>query len=290
MSIQIPTHHVQQYRSAVTLLAQQKGSRYRRTARMDGEVVGKSVYYDRIGATAAVRLTTRHGDTPLMNTPHSRRKAFLFDYVWADLIDKSDKYKTLYDPQNFYVRMAMWAMGRAMDDRQIDAWFEAATEGEEGATSTAFPAGNQIAASVGPSTGLNLTKMLNAKELLDEGETDPDVPRFGAISADQVTDLLNTTQIQSIDYNSVKALVEGKINTFCGFEFVRSERLDADGSSDRRCAFYTEAANGFETGQDVVVDVGVRRDKNLATQIYVCMGIAAVRIEDAQIMEVKCTE
>jgi len=125
--------------------------------------------------------------------------------------------------------------------------------------------------------------------IVDEGEVDPDLKRYCGVSADQVTDLLNTTQIQSADYNTVKALVEGKINTFVGFEFIRSERLSTT-SSLRQCPAYTEAAMGFETGADVMVDIGIRRDKNNATQVYVCMGISSVRIEDAQIIDIQCTE
>lgn len=287
MSIQIPTHHVEQYRDNVIMLAQQKGSRLRDTCRWDGDVVGKSVYYDRIGATAAVRNTQRHADTPLVNTPHSRRKAHLWDYDWADLIDKSDKYKTLYDPTNFYAQAAVWAMGRSMDDVIIEQANATALEGEDGSTSVAFPAAQQIASG---SAGLNLAKLLSAKEKLDAAEVDPDTRRYMVVTAKQVTDLLNTTEIKSGDYNTVLALVEGKVNSFVGFEFKRTERLLTNASDERLVLAYTAAAIGFETGDDVMVDVGPRRDKRMATQVYVCMGIAATRIEDVQLVEVACTE
>lgn len=285
MSQQISTAHVEQYRDNVIMLAQQKGSRLRPTARLDGDVVGKAVYYDRIGATAAVRNTARHADTPLAETPHSRRKAYLYDYDWADLIDKSDKYKTLYDPTNFYVRAAFWAMGRAMDDLMIEAASGNAYTGEDGSTVSALPSAQKI---LHGSTGLSLTKLISAKEKLDAAEVDPDVERHIIVSAALVTDMLNTTEIQSADYNSVRALVEGKVNTFLGFQFRRTERLATDSSSDILCLAYTGEALGFETGEDVMVDVGPRRDKRNATQVYVCMGIASTRVEDVQMVEIAC--
>ena len=73
MSTQITTAFVQQYRSNLLILAQQKGSRLRNTVRTES-VNGTSAFFDRLGATAAVQRTTRHGDTPLIDTPHSRRR------------------------------------------------------------------------------------------------------------------------------------------------------------------------------------------------------------------------
>lgn len=287
MSIQIPTHHVQQYRANVIALAQQKGSRLRSTTRMDGDVVGKAVYYDRIGATAAVRNVQRHADTPLNNTPHSRRKAFLYDYDWADLIDKSDRYKTLYDPTNYYARMGGWAMGRAQDDLIIEMALAASNEGEDGSTSTALPNAQKIAAAT---AGLTLAKLLSMKETLDAAEVDPDVARYCIVTAKQVTDLLNTTEVTSGDYNTVMALVQGKVDTFMGFNFKRTERLTTDSSGDRQVLGYTADAIGFESGQEMFTDIGPRRDKRMSVQVYICMGIAAVRVEDVQLLEVACVE
>ena len=67
-------------------LAQQKGSRLRDAVRSES-VTGKSHFFERIGSTAALKRTSRHADTPRVDTPHSRRRATMEDYDWADLID-----------------------------------------------------------------------------------------------------------------------------------------------------------------------------------------------------------
>ena len=90
MSTQITTAFVEQYKSNVLHLAQQKGSRLRNAVRVE-MVTGKSAFFERIGSTAAEKRTSRHSDTPRMDTPHSRRKVSLDDYDWADLIDQEDK-------------------------------------------------------------------------------------------------------------------------------------------------------------------------------------------------------
>lgn len=294
MSNQVATHHVEQYKGNVIMLAQQKGSRLRQTVRTDGDIVGKSVFFDRIGQTAAQKVTTRHGDTPLMNTPHSRRKADLYDFDWADLVDWPDKLKTLYDPTNPYAMNAGWAMGRSMDDEIIIAASASAQTGVDGSTSVALPSDQQIAVNDhtydagSGDVGLTISKLILASEKLNAADVDPDLKRFIIVTSKQISDLLTTTEVTSADYNTVKALAEGKINSFMGFEFIRTERLATDSNGDRLVLAYTEHALGLCVPKDIETDIGPRRDKRNATQVYVCMSIGAVRIEDEQLVEIAC--
>lgn len=286
MSINIPVAHVEMYRANVIMLAQQKGARLLGTVRNDGSVIGRTVYYDRIGATSAQQITTRHADTPLANTPHSRRRAEMTDWDWADLVDNVDKIRTLNDPTNAYAVNGAWAIGRAIDDVIIAAANGNSYEGQSGATVTALPAAQKIAVGA---TGLTLAKLLSARELLDAAEVDPDLPRYFLVTAKLMSDLLNTTEVKSSDYNTVKALVQGQLDTFMGFKFIRTQRLTVDGSNNILALAYTQQALGVGMGQDLMVDIGPRRDKRNATQVYVCASLAATRIEDAQLVQVACT-
>ena len=284
MSVQIPVAHVEMYRDNVMMLAQQKGSRLMRTCRNDGAIVGRSVYYDRIGATAATEITTRHADTPLTDTPHSRRRADLRDFDWADLVDHIDKIRTIYEPTNKYATNGAWAIGRSMDDVIIAAASGAAYEGQTGGTTVALPAAQKIVSS---SVGLTLAKLMEAREKLDASDVDPDLPRFCVLRAAQVTDMLNTTEVKSSDYNTVKALAQGTLNSFMGFEFIRTERLQVV-SSETLVLCYTAQALGIGMGSELMVDIGPRRDKRNATQVYVCASIAATRTEDVQLVQIAC--
>jgi hypothetical protein len=285
MSTQITTAFVEQYKNNVLHLAQQKGSRLRDTARYTA-VTGKSHYFERIGATAAVIRTTRHSDTPRIDTPHSRRKVSLVDYDWADLIDQEDKVKMLITPQSEYAMAGANAMGRAMDDAIIAAASGNAYGGVAGATTIALPATQKIA---GGTTGLTLDKLLSAKEIIDSSDVDPDEARYIICSAKQVTDLLNTTQVTSSDYNTVRALASGDIDTFLGFKFIRSERLTV-ASSIRACLAYTESAMGLAVGSDITTRISERDDKNYATQVFLSMVIGATRVEDEKVVEIGAKE
>ena len=160
MSSQITTAFVQQYSNNVQMLSQQKGSLLRGSVDVES-VVGKNAFFDQVGVATAVKRTTRHGDTPQIDTPHARRRVSLVDYEYADLIDNQDKVRTLIDPTSSYAQAAAFALGRAQDDEIITAISGNAFTGETGSTSTALPVGQKITES--GTDGLTIAKLRNAK-------------------------------------------------------------------------------------------------------------------------------
>ena len=286
MSVQITTAFVEQYKSNVFHLAQQKGSRLRDAVRTE-TVVGKAHFFERIGSTAALKRTSRHSDTPRVDTPHSRRKVTMDDYDWADLIDNEDKVRMLISPSSEYAQAGAWAMGRAMDDAIIDAASGNAFGGVAGGTTVALPSAQKI---VHGSAGLSVTKLIEAKEILDANSVDPEEPRYCVVTSKQLSDLLAITQITSADFNSVKALVQGDIDTFLGFNFIRTERLDTNSSSNRLVLAFAQSGIGLAVGQDIQTRISERADKNYATQVFLSMTIGATRIEDEKVVEIECTE
>ena len=286
MSVQITTAFVEQYKSNVFHLAQQKGSRLRDAVRTE-TVTGKSHFFERIGSSAAEKRTSRHSDTPRMDTPHSRRKVSLEDYDWADLIDQEDKVRMLISPQSEYAMAGAWAMGRAMDDAIIAAATGTALGGVSGGSSISLPSAQKEAHG---SAGLTLAKLLAAKEILYKNDTDPDEPRFMLVTAGQLADLLGITSVTSADFNSVKALVQGDVDTFLGFNFIRTERLGLDATPNRQVLGFCQSAIGLAVGADIQTKISERADKNYATQVFLSMSIGATRIEDEKMVEIACTE
>ena len=290
MSNQITTAFVQQYSSNVQMLSQQMGSVLRGAVDVES-VVGKNAFFDQVGKTTAVLRTSRHADTPQIDTPHSRRRVSLADYEWADLIDNADKVRLLIDPTSSYAKAAAAAMGRAMDDVVIAALGGTAYTGETGSTSVSLPSG-QKPYSASQTDGLTIAKLLNAKKILDLADVDPSLPRFIVCGPTQIADLLNTTQVQSSDYNTVKALAMGQLDSFLGFKFIVSNRLkfDATNTDDRLCYAFTSDAIKLAVGQDVVARIDERADKSYSTQVYYSMSIGATRMEEEKVVEIACDE
>jgi len=286
MSTQITTAFVEQYSSNIQMLSQQKGSLLRDKVRLES-VVGKNAFFDQVGSVTATVRSSRHSDTPQADTPHSRRRVTLVDYEFADLIDDLDKVRMLADPTSSYAQAAAYAMGRAMDDNIIAAATGTAYTGVAGGTSTSLPAG-QIIAEAG--TGrMTIAKLRTAKEILDLADVDPSLPRFIVVGPKQITDLLGTTEVTSSDYNVVKALASGDINSFLGFNFVVSNRL-AVASSIRDCFAFVNDGIALAVGKDVTARIDERADKGYATQVYYSAAFGATRMEEEKVVKIQAYE
>jgi hypothetical protein len=290
MSNQITTAFVQQYSSNVQMLSQQMGSLLRGVVDVES-VVGKNAFFDQVGKTTAVLRTSRHSDTPQIDTPHSRRRVSLADYEWADLIDNADKVRLLIDPTSSYAKAAAAAMGRAMDDVVIAALGGTSFTGETGSTSVSLPSG-QKPYSASQTDGLTVAKLREAKKILDLNDVDPSLPRFLLCGPNQINNLLGTTEVTSSDFNTVKALVQGQLDSFLGFKFIVSNRLkfDATNTDDRLCYAFTSDAIKLAVGQDVLARIDERADKSYSTQVYYAMSIGATRMEEEKVVEIACDE
>lgn len=291
MSFQVDTALVKSYHAMITLLSQQRGSRLAPFVRRETQN-SKDDFFDRIDATAATEVTSRHADTPLISTPHDRRKVSLRDFDWADLIDKKDRIRMLADPTSPYTVNAVNALGRAKDQVIIDAAFGTAKSGETGATDVTFPAGQEVAVNFGGSDS-NLTigklrkaaSIIKSNEAVDDGEL-----MVAAVAQSQIDSLLSTTEVTSSDYNTVKALVRGDVDTFMGFKFVRTQLLAKDANNVRDCIFFAQGGLLLSTGLEISVDIGPRRDKRNSVQVYVCGSFGSTRMEEKKVVRVKCDE
>jgi len=285
MSSQITTAFVEQYSANIQMLSQQMGSLLRDAVRIES-IVGKDAYFDQIGKVTAQLKVSRHSDTPQIDTPHSRRRCSLADYEFADLIDQQDKVRLLIDPTSSYAKAAAYAMGRAMDDVIIAAALGTANTGVSGGTAVALPAANITAVGTGGANTMNIAKLALAKQKLDAGDVDPSIKRHIVVSPTEIQDLLNNTTVTSSDFNTVKALVQGEIDSFMGFKFHVSNRLTTNGAGNTQCIAFAEDGLLLGIGKDVTARIDERSDKSYATQVYYCQTIGATRMEETKVISV----
>ena len=290
MSQQVTVATVQQYKANVELLLQQMGSKFRGAVTTDTYVgkAGKAV--EQLGPVVAVKRTTRHSDTPLIDTPHDARWVFPVDYEWADLIDNQDKLRMIVDLQSPYARNGAAAIKRAVDDEIIASFFNTSLTGENGTTTTTHSGGGGQSIAVG-GTGMTIAKLKTAKRHLMAAEVDVDVEKLWcAISARQHEDLLNETLAVNLDYTNRPVLVDGRITAFMGFNFIDSERLAVDGSSDRRCPAWATSGMHLGIWEDLFTDISPRVDKGLSMQVYARTTVGATRLEEEKVVEIICDE
>jgi len=173
----------------------------------------------------------------------------------------------------------------------ITAMNASADTGVAGATSTALPSAQKTATS-DQSDGLSVAKLRSAKYILDNNDVDPSLKRFLVCGPKQIQDLLAITEVTSSDYAVVKALATGTVNSFLGFEFIMSTRLNLDSTytTDRLVFAFTEDAIKLAIGKDVSAKISERADKSYSTQVYYSMDLGATRMEESKVVQIPCNE
>ncbi len=287
MSNQVPTHHVRQWEAGITHLAEQKMSRLRDKVRMVRIADGDRAFIDQIGSVVATKQTTRHQDTPLFDTPHSRRQVTISPFSHADLVDRADQVRTLNDPTNAYVIAFARAFARAIDSEIISEAFATANTGVDGSGTQAHPGGDWQLAAGGD--GLTLQKLVDANKVLRENEHDPDEGFYICVSQEQIADMLMDPTFTSADYNSIRNLMTGEITAFMGFTWVTSERLLLTGT-ERRCIAWARNSLALAVGAEPRGEIDVLPGKNYSTQVFYAMDIGATRMDETGVVEILCEE
>lgn len=280
------TAFVRQYQDTITLLSQQMDPRLRMAVMVDANWTGEKKFYDQYNEDTMVEIVTRYQDTPIQAPDHRRRMVTPRYFVSNTLEDPVDALQMLVDPKSTYMQAKKAAAARKTDETIITALGGAALTGQDGTVSVSFPASQQIVAG---GTGLTKVKLISAKKILDENEVDKD-DRYIAVSAEQLEDLLNTTEVTSSDFNSVKALVQGELDTWLGFKFIHTEQLQVDGASARLVYAWQKKGVQLTIQKDVEGRVTERPDKNYAWQVYLRMALGATRLEEDRVVEIACVE
>jgi len=295
MSFQITAAFVDQFSGNVEHLAQQGDSRFAGKTRVESQK-GKTKFFEQLGTTRAVRRTSRHADTPRVDSNHQRRAVYLNDYDWSDLVDSLDETKMLIDPKSSYAQSAAMAFNRAKDEEIITAASASSYADKDGSgavIAVALPSTQKVAVNFGGANiGLTLAKLIESKSILGKAEYPKGSTLYYAYTQQQLDDLLlNVSQVSNSDYAAVKALVDGEVSYFMGFEFIKTELLTLTTSTDVRTTFaYVKQGLCLSTGQDMQSRISERADKNYATQVYANMSIGATRMQEELVVEVMCDE
>jgi hypothetical protein len=229
MSFQVTTAFVREYSANFEHLYQQAESMLEGTVRRETQNA-EFKFWDFIGPTSVTWDRPRAAPTSWISTPHSRRRCSLRTATWADTTDDIDVIQMLKDPTSDYVKAGVMAMHRAKDERILEGLGATAYTGKEGSVAVTLyseapsinPDGgvNAIGTDItnATGTGLTLAKIAAAGKLMDDASI-PSSDRHIVANTDQKWLLLGSTKVTNSDYNTVKALVDGKVDGYMGFTF-----------------------------------------------------------------------
>ena len=243
-------------------------------------VEGSVVKFPKVGKGVATIRVPQTDVTPL-NVGFSLVTLTLSDYNAAEYSDIFSQAKVNFDERQELVQVVANAMGRRQDQMILDAL---------AASSTSLTVSNDIG---GSDSNMNITKLREAKRLMDKNNVPPD-GRNIIIHANGLANLLSETSVTSSDFNSVKALVQGELNTYLGFTFHvlgdRSEGgLAIDASLDRSCFAFHKDAVGYGEGIAMRTEINYVAEKTswLVNEIF---SAGAIAIDDEGIVKITCRE
>lgn len=233
----------------------------RSTVSFRGGVVGGDYKFRAMGKGLAKQKSSQDDVVP-MNVSHSLSTATLADWHAAEYTDIFDAAEVNFDEQRELAKTIASAIKRREDQLIIDA-----LDG----------AGTSLTVSVnigGTNTGLNVDKLRRASRLLNAAGV-PATDRHILVNAYGLENLLGTTQATSADFNSVRALVQGEVDTFMGFKFhlvpdQTEGGLASPGSNQRMILAYHKESCGLAVALDrsVTVDWVATKRAWLACQDY----------------------
>jgi len=285
-------------------LVQQNEGRVHSLVRQE-TVKGKRKLLNFIGKSKARLITTRSGKTIPSNTPFAKRKLSLraYDEVYHEDEWDAELLGDVTSPRSAVVISHASAFQRAYDEAVIEAATGTAYIGEDGDEAVDLPNGqkvpvNYIHGGTGSNSGLTLAKIIKAKSILGKNEA-AGQNKTGVmgdqliflVTQQQLDDLLvNVDQVSNSRYADVKALVNGEVNQFMGFTFIRTQLLELNSSTDvRTCIAFVSSGVAFSKN-GMSTKITVRDDLNETLQIRTKGRHGATRTEEEKVVAVYCDE
>jgi len=248
---------------------------------------GDTVKFNKLGkGVASVR--TPQSDVVPMSLAYSLVTATMTDYIAAEYSDIFNQSHVGFSDRQELVGAVGNAIGRRMDQVVIDAL--------DASTPVAVANTVQNDGSAGSATDLNVGKLRAAKEALDTNNVPP-ADRVLLIHAANLSALIGNTEVQSSEFNEVRALVDGSLSQFLGMRIVvigdRDEGgLTKDGSNDRSCYAFHKNAMGMGVSMNQKSEVNYVPEKTsfLVSSMF---GAGAIAIDDGSaggIVKITCRE
>jgi hypothetical protein len=274
MSTSIDQAFIKQFEREVHEAYQRQGSKLRNTVRTINNVNGSTAVFQKVGTGVASTKST-HGMVPVMNLSHTTIEVALQDYYAGDWVDRLDELKTNIDERQVIANAGAYALGRKTDEQIIDA--------------LALADDHVITDS---NTGMTISKVLDAFEILGGNDTPDDGQRFAVVGWKQWRQLLTIPEFVNSDYIGHEELPFATVTQakqWLGTVWIPHSGLPKDGSDIRSCFWYHKTAIGHAAASDVKTDITWHGDR-AAHFVNNMMSQGAGLVDEAGIVVIKCDE
>lgn len=278
--------------SGLVLPAAEMAAKTRPWCAVESGVQGDSVSFGYLGR---FRLSPKKGQ--IAPTPWGDIKQLMY---WANLVaydgglplDKVVREAAFTDPQSDYVLKGRQAIGIQHDEVVLKAAISDATYGKDKESTedwSAFTDRNTVSHVIAAAGGTpvlsdirKMNRIFSECGLGDEEKVLFHSPRF-------LETMLSYAEVGSIDYNAVRALYEGKVTRYGGFEWVETNSLYKNGTTVSHVAM-CKGTVGLGIGIDQFIDVDVHKEMSYMVGAYFLTNLGAVRRDPERVIEYQTTE
>ena len=252
-------------------------------ARTRTGVVGSTVNFPKVGkGQASVR--TPGTDVVPLNTSFSSVSCTLTDFSASEYSDIFLQNKINFDERRELAQVVGSAIGRRQDQIILDAL---------AAASAGSTVANTVNTSGSSASDLNIAKIIAAKKAMDAKNV-PTQNRHMIIHANNLAGLLGDERAISGDFQNIRALVSGELNTMMGFQFhILGDRdeggLSIDASNDRTCFAFHQSALGVAVGMPASTEINYIAEKT-SFLVTAKLSMGSIAIDTDGIVDVVCRE
>ena len=278
MSLTLSSVAQQEFDSMVHHLYQADG-RLRNFVTQRTGVVGDIYKFRTMGKGLANQKASQADVTP-MDVAHSLVNCVLENWNAPEYTDIFDQAEVNFDEKSQLAKTIAMAIRRREDQLIIDAL--------DGST----PADTILTSIGGAGTGLNMAKIRAAGAVLDNAGV-PEEGRVLVANTRSKWTLLGETEATSSDYNTVKALANGQIDTFAGFKFVWVPDNGEGGITSAATVYDNYAFHMDSVGLAVGIDFRTEINYIAEKTSWLCNGVykaGSVAIDETGIVKVQCTQ
>jgi len=290
-----------------------------------GTRTGEEAYFNQSHSWDMTFGRARNSDTQYLDPQYTRRRITPEIATAAVPLDKIDTVRSLVNPQSVIARNGYYAAGRAKDKIIWNGMFGTAYTGKGGTTAVNFSTDQIVDVQVGGSaadTGLNITKLLKAIQMLEDQNidvTDPMNELSLIYAPQQKNDLMSIANLQSFDYMGGKALVTGRFDGLLGIPNIRRSTMvpycnaaetgadvdldgvnaawgangnanDIAGNSNRAVILMCRSAVSWASWANLRVETAELPEKNYLWQLWLEFQGGAARMEETKLVLIECNE
>lgn len=216
------------------------------TVRKKTGVIGTTHQFSKFGKGLARKRTNPFSKVVPMNAEYDKVTAAIEEYDASEWNSLWEATEVDFEEKSLLAQCIRQAMERRKDQLIIDALDAAST-----ALTVSINQG-------GTNSGLNVSKLRRTNALLDDKGV-PSTQRHFAAHVFGKEQLLGETQVTSADYNSVRALVNGDVNSFLGFNYHWLETRDEGGldltSHSRQNFAWHQMAVGLAEAKESEIEI-----------------------------------